>query len=340
VALPPTDPAGAIPNPLWTINPLFGAFQIEPYATVARDRDESKFTPLLTAQWDATDAVMLYGTYVTGFKSGGFDARSNAHPDPTVVNALNLSVAPPADIVGVFEYDEEEAVSLEIGSKATAFQGRSEFNVALYRTSYEDLQTSVFDGVLGFNVVNASKATIQGIEFDSRWRATDQLSLSAGFAYLDFEFDEFNRAQCYFNDPRPVTGPGTCDATGDRKEYTPKWTLSLVADYARPFARNLLFNASAELFHSDDYIWSPTLDPVATQSAFTKVDLRVAISSADRRWEVSLIGKNLTDELVSVFGGNAPLAGRLTNGTGNAYYTFVDRPRSVALQATYRFARD
>ena len=37
------------------------------------------------------------------------------------------------------------------------------------------------------------------------------------------------------------------------------------------------------------------------------------------------------------YGGEAPLAGSLTGGTGIAYYKFLDRPATYALQATYRF---
>ncbi len=337
VALPATDPTGMIPNFLWAVNPLFGAFLIEPYDVIRADRSESKFTPLINAQWDVTDEIMLYGTYVTGFKAGGFDVRSNGHPDPAVVNAMNVLAMPAVDIVGVFEFEDEEASSFEIGAKMTFANGRAELNAALYVTDYEDLQTSVFDGTLGFNVVNAAEASIQGIELDSRWAATDNLTLSASLGYLDFEFDNFTVSQCYFNDPRPVTGPGTCDASGDRKEYTPEWTATLIGDYERLVGNNLRFRTTAELIYSDDYIWSPTLDPLATQGSFTKINLRLGIGSEDGTWEVALVGRNLTDQDVSNFGGNATLASAFTGGTGNAYYTFVDRPRSVALQAVYRF---
>jgi outer membrane receptor protein involved in Fe transport len=333
--LPATDPAGVTPSFLWAANPLFGAFMIEPYAPVNRERDESRFTPSLTVEWQVSDSAMLYAKYVTGFKAGGFDVRSNAHPDSAVVNALNLRTTPPTDIVGVFEYEDEEARSYELGAKTTLGQGRAELNVALYDTDYDDLQTSVFDGALGFNVANASRASIRGMELDGRWAVGTRVELSASLGYLDFEFDDFRFAQCYFNDPRPVTGPGTCDATGARKENTPEWTAALIAAYAHPFASGLSFTARPELLYSASYVWSPTLDPVATQDAVTRLNLRLALAGGS--WEVALLGRNLTDERVSTFGGNATLSALLTNGTGNAYYTFVERPRSWALQGTYRF---
>ena len=338
--LPPTDPTGATPNFLWAINPLFGAFGIEPYNTIRDERDESKFTPLLTAEYDFNDDVMVYGTFVTGFKSGGFDVRSNGHPDPTVVNALNLLVAPPADIVGVFEFQDEEATSFELGSKMRLAGGRGELNIALYQTDYEDLQTSVFDGILGFNVANASEATIRGLELDGRWLFNEYFTFSGSLGFLDFEFDSFPVAQCYFgqalSNPGSVTGPGTCDASGQRKEYTPELTAALRGDFVYPVGQSLEFRAGLDVIYSDDYIYLPTLDPRGTQDAFTKLNLRLGIGAVDGRWEVALLGKNLSDEDVINFGGNATLAGPLTQGTGNAYYAFVDRPRSVALQFVWR----
>ncbi len=41
------------------------------------------------------------------------------------------------------------------------------------------------------NVTNAGEATVQGIELDGRWQATESLLISYAAGYLDFEFDSF-----------------------------------------------------------------------------------------------------------------------------------------------------
>jgi iron complex outermembrane receptor protein len=148
-ATPAVDPTGQTPNVLFGLNPLFGAFSIEPYDEIRGEREEKEFNPLVTLQVDVLDDSMLYATYVEGFKAGGFDIRSNGHPDPAVVNAQNLGQG--LDIVGVFEFEDETAESIEIGGKFR-FGGAAELNVAAFFTEYTDLQTSQFDGVLGFNV--------------------------------------------------------------------------------------------------------------------------------------------------------------------------------------------
>jgi len=337
--LPATDPSGQTPNILFGLNPVFGGFSIEPYDTIAGQRKEEEFNPLVTLQWDATDDMMLYATYVEGFKAGGFDIRSNGHPDPNVVNGQNLGRG--LDIVGVFEFEDESAESIEVGAKMRV-GGSAELNVAAFYTEYTNLQTSQFDGVLGFNVQNAGEAEISGVELDGRWLVTPGLTLSGAVAYLDFEYTDFKNNQCYFGqqvlEPGAVQPDGvTCDATGKRKEYTPEWTGSLIADYVMPLGDSLELRTTLDLNYSDSYTYNPTLDPRSEQDAYTRINLRLALGAVSGAWEVAFIGQNLTDEDVVTYGGEGPLAGALTNGTGMGYYKFLDRPATYALQGTYRF---
>ncbi|GAB3269941.1 TonB-dependent receptor [Parahaliea aestuarii] len=345
-AFPATDPSGAVPNVFFGLNPLFGSFAIEPYDEIRGDRDEQAFNPLFTVQYDLGDATMLYATYTEGFKAGGFDIRSNGHPDPAVVNActLDTSTTPPScarDIVGVFEFDEEEAESFEIGAKM-GLGSTAELNMAAFYTEYTNLQTSQFDGILGFNVTNAGEAEIKGVELDGRWLVSEGLTLSGSVAWLDFEYTDFRNNQCYFGqqvmDPGAVQPGGvTCDATGKRKEYTPEYSGSVSAEYILPLGDSLELRTVFDLVFSDSYLFNPTLDPRSEQDAYAQYNLRVGIGDQAGNWEVAFIGKNLSDEDVVTYGGEAPLAGALTGGTGTAYYQFLDRPRTLALQALYRF---
>jgi hypothetical protein len=50
----------------------------------------------------------------------------------------------------------------------------------------------------------------------------------------------------------------------------------------------------------------------ARQPAYTRPDARLSPGSQDRRCQVALVGRNLTDETVVTFGGDAPLAGTLS----------------------------
>ena len=318
------------------LNALFGNLRIEPN-NLKGSFSENAFTPLITLQWDATDDVMVYASYVEGFKSSGFDNRSNADPDPAVIVPGTSPAA-----VGAWEFDKEEATSYELGMKAS-IGDVAEVNAAIFFTEYDDLQTSVFDGGVGFNVANAAGAEVKGLEVDGRWMISENFTLSGSLGYLDFEFKDFDVAQCWFGQsvlqPESVTNAllQQCDASGERKEYTPEWKGVITGDFYYPIGDALELRAQVDLQYSDEYLWSPQLDPRTMQDAYTKVNARIALAQSDDQWEVALIGNNLTDEETIDYGGTGVLASTATGGTGNAYYVFSSRPRSFALQGTYRF---
>jgi outer membrane receptor protein involved in Fe transport len=303
-------------------------------------------------QWDATDETMLYASYTEGFKAGGFDARSNVQDN--------------------FEFEEESATSFELGAKMSLDDGAAELNIAVYRTEYDDLQTSQFDGNLGFNVTNAGVATTQGIELDGRWQATESLYLTGAIGYLDFEWDKFEDSQCYFgetpsspsNDLSVISTQQArlCDRTGDTREMSPELTANIGADYSIDVSDDVGVVFGINLAYTDDYFTSPTLDPNLVQDSYVKVNARIQLASLDGIWSVALIGENLTDEGISTFGNEAPLAssasradsgGTILNPdpdgffpvvggeefprTATAYYSFYEAPRNVALKVRYNF---
>ncbi len=322
-----------------TLNVIYGLFNIEPYDTIERKRTESNLTPLLTLQHDLNATDMLYARFTTGVKSGGFDVRSNAHPDPAVNNAFNFGNDQPRPIVGVFEFEDERATNYELGGKFELARGAAELQVALFRSEFTDLQTSQFDGAFSFNVTNAAKAHIHGLELDGRWALADNVTLSGGFTWLDFEYRDFPNAQCYFGQQEGVTSAeaNLCDASGQTREFTPRWQGNLSSDYRLPLTRGLSLNSTVDIIFSDSYLTAPTLDPRTKQSAYTKLNARIALSGPDRSWELALIGNNLTDEAIVSYSNGLPLSTVLTGGTGTAYYAFYERPRSIALQGSVRF---
>jgi len=303
-------------DPLGADVPPLGLFPHD----LAGKRDEESLTPMVNVQWDATPDVMLYASLSTGFKAGGFDARSNRR---------TLADGSPA-----LEFEEEEALAVELGSKMTLLDGAAELNIALFRTEYEDLQVSVFDGILGFDVANAAEAITQGVELDGRWRVSEGLTLTGALAYTDFEFQNYDDGACYAGQTpdRVEGGVPFCDWEGNTNQFTPQWSASVSADYVVAIGDNLEFRSVLDLSYSDDYYAAPDLDPNAVQDAYTKVNLRLSIGSSDGAWDLALVGKNLTDEEIVTFANDVPLSGATPS-----YFAFVERPRHVAIQGRYRF---
>lgn len=312
-------PLSVAPAPV--VAAVFRALNIESHS-IAGKLSEDSFNPMVNVQFDATDDLMLYASYARGTKAGGFDIRSNSLPTST-------TVARP----GAFMFEDESADNFEAGLK---YKGRDfAFNISAYRTTYKDLQVNIFDGTLNFNVRNAAAARTQGIEADFRAALADGLTISGALAYLDFEFTNFTNGQCYYLQT-PGLG-GFCDYTGKRNALTPKWSGNLNVDYWTPVSSGIkvAFNVNADF--SSSYIAAANLDPRTHQDGYMKLGARLALAQMDNRWEIAVIGRNLTNQRILQTASAMPLATTITGGAGNAYNGIVDRPRTIAVQLTGRF---
>jgi outer membrane receptor protein involved in Fe transport len=193
---------------------------------------------------------------------------------------------------------------------------------------------SIYDGVLGFNVGNAAQAVSQGVELDSRWMLTEQLTLSGSLAWLDFEFKDYPNGQCTQFE-RITTGLSECDFSGKSNQYVADWSGVLAADYVTNLGDNLELRTTLDVLFTTDYNPSQNVDPNIEQDGYHKINARIALSDIDGNWEVALVGKNLTDEETISYANDTPLAANLAQSVG--YYALVDPGRTIAIQGTYRF---
>jgi outer membrane receptor protein involved in Fe transport len=294
---------------------------------VEGSRDKTKTSPEIKFVWTVGNDNLLYVSAAEGFKSGSFDFRAN-----------NRNFYP--DMETSFEFEDEEATNIEFGGKFLLAEGAMELNFASFYTEYDNLQISIFDGVLGFNVGNAASAEIQGLEMDMRWAATDVLTVSGGLAFTDFEFTDFQNGQCYFGATPDVDldGDGTpelCDYTGKSNQMVSDFQANVAFDIRVPVGRNLEFGALFDVFYTDDYDASATFDPGLVQDSYTMINARVSLGDQSGRWEIAALAKNLTDERVLSFGGDTPLAGSTFGAKSN--YAFYGRGSTITLQGTMRF---
>lgn len=293
---------------------------------VSGNRDKTKFSPDVKLVWDVSDDVMLYASWAQGFKSGSFDFRAN-----------NRNFYP--DMATSFEFEDEENTNFEVGGKF-AIGSIAEINATAFFTDYENLQISIFDGVLGFNVGNAAKAETKGLEVDVRVAAGDYLTISGGLAYLDFEFTDFENGQCYFGRPpdTDLDGDGTpelCSYTGMSNQMVSDWQGNVAFDFRIPIGSSLELSALLDVFYKGDHHTSNTFDPALIQDAYTKVNARIGLGAESGRWEIAVLGRNLTDEEVLQFGGDTPLSALISSGKSN--YAFFSQGRTLSVQGTLRF---
>ena len=312
-------------------NQLWSIVRIDPHNKISGQRKEADFTPNIVLQHNLNTTDMLYVSYTTGVKSGGFDAISNAIPNTLggVIPALE----------GTWEFKPEHVKTSELGGKFAFANNRIETNIALFRSVLRDMQASQTDNGLSANVTNVGTAVAQGVELDGRWAITPTLIMRGGAAYLDFNYTHFPDGQCYFGqaDNLNPVGDGICDITGKTREFAPNVQGNLGWDYSRSLLNNLQLTTTLDVLYSASYLTTQTLDPRMKQPAYTKLNGRIALAGSHNRWALALIGKNLTDRRIVTYAGNLPLAGTFTQGTGSGYYAYYEPPRSIALQGSIRF---
>jgi iron complex outermembrane recepter protein len=278
---------------------------------ISDSRSSDNFMPELVVQWDAGDDSMIYGKIGTSAKAGGFATAS------TILESA-------------WEYDDETVITYELGYKARFGGGVAELNAVLFRSEYEDLQVNSFitEGASTVGIVsNAGETINQGLEVDGRWAATDWLVLGGSVAFLDAEYDKYKTGACYAGEPTTDPSGTICDKTGDTPPFAPEVSGTLFADVAFPIGGSLELTGNVTASYSDSYYTEGTLDPVGEQDSYTRLSARVGIGASDGRWDVSVIGRNLTEE--EVLDVSQPLFGY--------YLGYLGAPRTVAVQATYRF---
>ena len=282
---------------------------------LAKSRDQTRFIPSVTVEFDAAPNVLIFGSYKEGYKGGGFDARGN--------NNRN------------FGFNDETVAAWDLGVRAKLLDGRASAGLTLYRDTYDNLQIAQFDGTVGFNVGNAGSTRAQGFEADARYAVAPGVTLSTALSYLDFKYLDFRRGNCAFGqvpNGDVVGGVALCDYTGLRGRYTPKWNASgsLIVD--RPITNAVAFRGALDVSYKSSHNVHDSLDALGDVKGYTIIDLRLGVGGD--RWDVALVGKNLSDETPLTFAGNVPFASRVRADT---IYGAALRGRSVGIQASLRY---
>ncbi|NKB38190.1 MAG: TonB-dependent receptor [Gammaproteobacteria bacterium] len=305
--------------------------------------EENKITWMVNASYDLNDDMMVFGSYSTGFKSGGFNSDG--------FNSIGLATG--AQRV----FDSEEVDNFEFGLKSTLLDNRVRANITYFHTEISSFQDRQFDGV-NFLVQNAGELTQQGVEIDIQAQPMDQLFMLFGLSYLDSDFDTFTNAT---NLPAvvaatqaanstllsmgmaPMTVPPR-DLTGQRNHFSPKWQVSMVAEWSDALPNmDLGWFLRGEFQHTGaQNIGAETnQNPQSVQSSYEVFNLRGGIRAEDDKWELSGFVRNVGDEEYCQTIFNQPIGttlGLVDPATGGGMQRCVlGAPRTYGIEAAYRF---
>jgi len=311
---------------------LAGRYRVGQY--VYSDQTFNNFSPEATLTWRPTNDITIYGAYKSAYKSGGF---SNSGSYTYLGSPNDLSFAP------------ETVKGGEIGIKTTLLDRQLRFNVAAYHYKYKNFQIDFINSItFNFITTNAGSVKQDGIEAEFQFAPRDLpgLQLRGSINYNNSRYGEFI-APCYTGETpaqgcslKAYSGTNAQDVAGIRLNNAPKWVGSLGATYSTDVSDSWKAELGVDARYSGSYLASSYLNPLSYQKHYVNLDATLRLTTQDDRWQLALIGKNLTNNFVVTGAQDAPSTG---GGTGTAagvpsdQRSFFAPPRTVAVQVTFHY---
>jgi len=227
-------------------------------APLQEDEDSwDAWTPYGGIDYFLSDDIMLYLTVSEGFKSGAFNQFD-----------VGPAVAP------------EFITSYEVGAKTIWMDSRLQVNASTFYYDYTDLQVqTVRSSDLSIIYDNTGEAEITGAELNIEALPAESLRLTVGLSWLDAEYKQFD---------------GTLgDFSGNTPPLAPEYTANAGIDYLQFLSSVGKLNWKLDYFHSSARYFRP--DNAIKQSYYL-VNARITYTPVEEDWDLSLFGKNLTDE--------------------------------------------
>lgn len=282
-----------------------------PCLNVDKKQSESDGVGRVNLTWSVSDDNMLYFTWSEGYRPGGIQRRPSL---PTYVSDFLTNV--------------------EVGWKTQWLDNRLQLNGAVFTQDWDDIQI----GLTGENgitlVANGPSASVDGLELDVLWLATDNLRLSASAAFYDSQLED---DYCCFDDG-PDEEPGTPDDTplapaGTRLPVTADFKGNAIARYHFPVGGLDAYVQGAVVYEGerDSDLDQFANDIIGTLDSYTTLDLSAGFGKDD--WAVDFFISNATDE-------DAALANSMqciVETCGGQVYGLRIRPMTISARFTKEF---
>ncbi|MBV1900035.1 MAG: TonB-dependent receptor [Kordiimonadaceae bacterium] len=257
-------------------------FTFENFLTDGSTVDEhswDNFSYRVVGQYSLNDDAQVYASYTTGFKSGVYNATSEA---------VNLA-------------HPEEIGALEIGLKAQ-ITPKLGIAMAVFDYDYTDLQFSAWNvGPLGAALVllNAADAKIRGAEINMTWSGA-QLQLNGGLAWTPTaKYSSFPTALVYTDNI--ATGGNLAtqeDISGSRMIQAPKVTANLGGSYTIPISKGNI-EIGMQMAYNSGFFFG--LAESAEEESYVRINSRITWALPDDAYRISLWATNLTDTRNTIY---------------------------------------
>ncbi|WP_083942756.1 TonB-dependent receptor [Sphingomonas soli] len=265
-----------------------------------RTAEWNSFTPKVGLNWKPSQDVMLYGSYSTGFKSGGF-----GNPTATMASPI---------------YNPEKLSTFELGTKTQFWDRRVTFNLAGFVSRWKDIQLNVIvpgptGGVVNLTS-NGGTAELYGFEAELAARLGDvRFNLGAGYTHNRFV--------------GLAAGAITAGITyGTKLPHVPEWSFTPGIQYEKETSVGRFMIRSDLSYRSDQFLTIG--DTISLEKGYALLSARASFSPAGMpNLEIGVEGTNLTNHRYLVYHQKGSIFGIEITQPGD--------PRLVAGTVTLRF---
>lgn len=313
--------------------PIDFSFGPPPVLPATDTVDSDTINPRVALDYRITDDVMVYGSVAKGTKPAGFGTSQFATPQNARV-------------------DQEKLWAYELGAKTAWLDGSLQANMAIFFNDYTDRQVGVTvtdpnTGWAAAGIVNAAEAETKGVEVELVWRATEALTLGAGYAYTDAEWTDFNYSEIRADSggvnekDMAICGNAQGDCSGADIAGIPENALILQANYTRQLAGDMSWYVNAAGQYQDERALYDRVNTAYVDS-FWNVDAQLGVQT--EQWLVEIYATNLfDDDTVRWAQGYQDFRDGMYGGSfggeprDETVFAWLPPPRVIGLRASYKF---
>ena len=261
--------------------------------TLNASQKASGTNPRVNVAYHVDDDFMVYAEAAKGFRYGGAN-----QPVPLgtsgIAGQCTQNLASYGYTQAPLTFGPDHLWNYSVGEKARLAGGRLTVNADAYFIDWQDVQTRLLLNCSYFFTANKGAIQSKGIELESSFKLTDEITLNGSAAY--------NNSQANGNIPTV----GAFD--GDKTPYFPDWTASASIFYDRPLSTGTLHLQASYQYRGEE---QTTFDPSATTivgGVLTKTgpsagfavipasnNVSASLAYDIGRYEFGVFGNNLTD---------------------------------------------
>jgi outer membrane receptor protein involved in Fe transport len=330
---------------------IFSPFEV-PSATPRLH--SSTVSPEATLTYKPNPDLTIFASYKEASKSGSFSMATPAtFLDTTGCATFDAATQSFTPIPGAINnsscwlnnsFGDEKVRGAEAGIKGRLLDRQINFSLAGYYYHYKGLQVGGIEPTVGsvpvIRTVNAGSGRSYGVDFDVNYspQAIEGLNLHASVNWNNTKFTQLNNVPCYggqmvtegcTEEFTPTLNPnavGTVTVNGQQGYFfaqdlsgapfvrAPRWQVNFGFDYELPIGGGKTLTFTDGNYYTSKFLAGPGLRPDFYQKAYFKMDLGLSLKGKDDKWEIAVIGKNVTNRLTTSNCSPSNFQGGLTGG--------------------------